>query len=120
LVGINKPLEQYNITIPDYVTVSYEVMVWTDFTEQMNTILEAFQYATDSYWGDKYGYKFNVRIDSFSNTSEVSDTTQRIIRTTFNMVVNAYLLPEEFNNQPTTNRAFTVKRVVWDEKIIDN
>jgi hypothetical protein len=30
MVGTTRPMEQYNITIPDYVTVTYEVMVWTD------------------------------------------------------------------------------------------
>jgi len=116
---VTRPLEQYNITVPDYVTITYEVMVWTDFINHMNTILEAFQYATDTYWGDKQGFKFKTQIDSFDNTTEISDNTQRIVRSNFTMVVHAYLLPESFNNEPTTKKAFTVKRVVWeDEKII--
>jgi hypothetical protein len=119
LTGTTRPVEQYNVTVPDYVTITYEVMVWTDFTEHMNTILEAFQYATDTYWGDKQGFKFKTMIDSFDNTTEVSNTTQRIVRSSFTMVVNAYLLPESFNNEPTTKKAFTVKKVIWDERIIE-
>lgn len=112
--GTTKPKEQYNITIPDYVTLSYEVMIWTDFTEHMNKIVEAFRWATDEYWGDRDGFKFRTRIDSFDNTNEVGDGTKRIIRTTFTMLVNAYLLPEKFNNQPTTNKSFTIKKVIWN------
>ena len=41
-------------------------MIWTNFTEHMNKIVEQFQY-TDEYWGDKKKYKFRVRIDSFDN-----------------------------------------------------
>ena len=39
----------------------------------MNKIVEAFQYATDEYWGDKEKYKFRVRIDSFDNQTEVGE-----------------------------------------------
>ena len=113
MTGTKRPVEQYNITMPDYVTITYEVMIWTDFTEHMNKILEAFQYATDEYWGDKSGFKFKVVIDSFDNTTEVGEGTQRIVRTTFNMVVNAYLLPEKFDNESTTKKSFSPKKVVW-------
>lgn len=113
MTGTERPLERYNITIPDYVTVSYECVIWTDFTEHMNKIVEAFQYATDEYWGDKYGHKFRVKIDSFDTTAEISAGSQRIIKTNFNMLVNAYLLPEKFNNESTIKKAFTPKKVVW-------
>jgi len=113
MTGTQRPVEQYNITMPDYVTVTYEVMIWTDFTEHMNEIVEAFQYATDEYWGDKDGFKFKVRIDSFDNTTEVGEGTQRIVRTTFTMVVNAYLLPEKFDNELTHKKSLSPKKVVW-------
>ena len=105
--------EAYNITMPDYVTVSYEVMIWTNFTEHMNKIVEQFQYATDEYWGDKKKYKFRVRIDSFDNQTEVGQGSERIVRTSFTMAVNAYLLPAEFDNKPTTIKEYTPKRVVF-------
>jgi hypothetical protein len=114
MTGVTKPMEQYNVGVPDYVTLTYEVMIWTDFTEHMNKIVEAFQYATDEYWGDRDGFKFRTKIDSFDNTTEVGDGSKRIVRTTFTMIVNAYLLPEKFNNEPTTKKAFTIKKVVWN------
>ena len=113
MTGTTRPVEMYDIVIPDYVTISYEVMIWTDFTEHMNKIVEAFQYATDEYWGDKSGYKFRVRIDNFDNTTEVGEGSQRIVRTTFTMAVNAYLLPEEFDNRSTHTKRITPKKVVW-------
>ena len=58
-----------------------------DFTEHMNKIVKRFQYATDEYWGDKNGFKFRVRIDSFDNTTELSEGSQRIVRTNFTMKV---------------------------------
>ena len=101
---IKPNVEAFNIAVPDYVTVSYEVMIWTNFTEHMNKIVEQFQYATDEYWGDKKKYKFRVRIDSFDNQTEVGQGSERVVRTSFTMAVNAYLLPSEFNNKPKSNK----------------
>jgi len=113
MTGTTKPVEIFDVIMPDYVTVSYEVIIWTDFTEHMNKIVEAFQYATDEYWGDKNGFKFRTKIDSFDNTTEVGEGSQRIVRTTFTMLVNAYLLPEQFNNESTHKKSITPKKVVW-------
>jgi hypothetical protein len=79
----------------------------------MNKIVEAFQYATDRYWGNEDGYKFRVRLESFDTQQEVGDGTERIIRTTFTMVANAYLLPETFDNAPLTKKGLTTKKVVF-------
>jgi hypothetical protein len=113
ITASEKPLNFYDIIIPDYVTISYEVIIWTDFTEHMNKIVEAFQYATDEYWGDKSGFKFRVRIDNFDNTTEVGEGTQRIVRTNFTMAVNAYLLPEQFDNESTHKKSLGPKKVIF-------
>ena len=112
-VGASKALEQYEISVPDYVTVTYEVMVWTSFTEHMNAIIEQFQYATDRYWGTDSGYKFRTRIDSFDNQQEVGEGSERVIRTSFTMVTNAYLLPETFDDKPIVKKSFNPKKVTW-------
>mgnify|MGYP003668078700 FL=1 len=109
----SKAFEQYEVSVPDYVTVTYEVMIWTSFTEHMNSIVEQFQYATDRYWGTENGFKFRTRIDSFDNQQEVGEGSERIIRTSFTMVVNAYLLPETYDEKPTVKKSFTPKKVVW-------
>lgn len=117
MIGAHRPLEQYNVTIPDYVTLTYDVIIWTDFIEQMNTIVEAFQYASDDYWGDKDGFKFRTKIDSFNGTVEVAEGDQRLVKTDFSITVNAYLLPEKYNNEPTTNKSLSIKKVIWDVDI---
>jgi hypothetical protein len=111
--NVKPVMELYNLRVPDYVTITYEVMIWTSFTEHMNKIVEAFQYATDRYWGDEQTYKFRTRIDSFDNQQEVGQGSERIIRTTFTMSVNAYLLPETFDKRPTVKKELSKKRVVF-------
>lgn len=105
--------EQYNIAMPSYVTVTYEVMIWTSFTEHMNQIVEQFQYASDRYWGTSDGFRFRAKIDSFENQQEVGEGTERVIRTTFNISVNAYLLPEMHGKKPVVKQDYSKKRVVF-------
>jgi hypothetical protein len=111
--SVKPVMELYNVVVPDYVTVTYEVMIWTSFTEHMNQIVEAFQFATDRYWGTEEKYKFRTRIDSFDNQQEVGAGSERIIRTTFTMSVNAYLLPEKYNELPVVKKENSKKRVVF-------
>jgi hypothetical protein len=103
--------EAYNIVMPDYVTVTYEVSIWTSFMEHMNHIIEQFQFAVDEYWGDKDKFKFYTKADSFSTETDLAAGSERIIRTTFNLTVNAYLLPKQFDGEPTTKLSSTVKKV---------
>jgi hypothetical protein len=105
--------ELYSVQIPSYVTVTYEVMIWTSFTEHMNDIVEAFQQATDKYWGKVDAHKFRARINSFDTTQEVAESSERLVRTTFSIEVRAYLLPETFDNKPTVKKELTPKRVVF-------
>ena len=104
--------EVYDVTMPDYVDISYEVMIWTNFTEHMNTIVEAFKWAADEYWGDKEKFKFKVEIDSFDKTLEMTDNAERIVRTEFTMLAKAYLLPERFDNEPTTKKSISNRTTI--------
>ena len=113
-----KRYETYDVKMPDYVTVTYEVMVWTNFTEHNNKIIEQFQYFTGRYWGEDDRYKFRVMIDNFDNQQEVGAGTERIIRTTFTMTVHAYLLPKRADNVPTTQKGFTIRKVVVTNEVL--
>jgi hypothetical protein len=93
-------------------------MVWTNFTEHNNKIVEQFQYFTDRYWGEEDKYKFRVMIDNFDNQQEVGAGTERIIRTTFTMTVHAYLLPKRADNVPTTQKGFTIRKVVVTNEVL--
>jgi hypothetical protein len=111
--GVKPTYEMYEVSVPAYVTITYEVMIWTSFTEHMNKIVEAFQYATDRYWGTENGFKFRTRIESFDNQQEISDGSERIVKTQFTMAVYAYLLPETFNEKPIVKKSFSPKRIVF-------
>jgi hypothetical protein len=60
----------------------------------MNKIVETINYASDSYWGDPARFKFNARIDSFNTVIEVADGQDRSIKSTFDIKLNGYIIPD--------------------------
>jgi hypothetical protein len=95
-----KPSKQYYVSVvPDYVTVTYECVLFTNFVEQNNSLIEAIEYASDSYWGDFRRWHFRTRIDTFAVTNVVEQGNDRAARTTFTMTLNGYLIPDTVNKQ---------------------
>ena len=46
----DEPLEEvYNITIPSYVTINYNCIVFTPYIDQMNKIIERISWSKNSY-----------------------------------------------------------------------
>ena len=39
-IGLTPQKEYYNVTFPDYVTLTYDFTIWTSYIEQMNKIVE--------------------------------------------------------------------------------
>jgi hypothetical protein len=91
--------EVYMSVIPDYVTLTYSCIIFTDYVEQINPIIEAINFASDSYWGDFSRFKFRARVDSFSTVTEVTTADGRAVKSTFNIVLNGYIIPDTINKQ---------------------
>lgn len=102
----------YSLSLPDHVKVEYEFMVWTEYIEQMNAVLEKINYASEDYWGDPQNFKFRVSINDYTNTSESPTEKDRIIRSTFNLTVYAYLLPESFEDRKKTVQKYLTPRKI--------
>jgi len=110
------PSEQYYITsTPDYVTLTYSCVIFTDFVEQNNKLVEAVEFASDSYWGDPARYKFRAAIDSFTTTTLLEEGTDRAAKSTFTIKVNGYIIPNTVNKDMATTRSkfYTKSQVVF-------
>ena len=53
LQGRKKVQQLQKIIVPDYITVTYTCMIFTEFLTQMNGLIEAISYGEGGYWGDK-------------------------------------------------------------------
>ena len=94
------PEKSYNVTpIPDYVNVTYQCVVYTYFVEQMNGLIEAINFASDSYWGDPSTYIFRTKIDSYSTIVEIQAGDDRMVKSEFKLTLSGYIIPDSLNRE---------------------
>ena len=112
LTNRTKTREYQGVVIPDYVTLTYNCVIFTDYIEQNNKLIEAINYASDSYWGDPEKFKFRAMIDNYTTTTDVSEGQDRVTRTSFTITLNGYIIPDSINAQMQGNRKFYSKSQV--------
>lgn len=121
-----KPSEAYqSVIIPDFYDITYEAVIWTEYMEQMNKLVENISFESDEYWGENNNYKFMAKIGSFEQTNDLPTTADRIVRNRFNIEVRAYILPESMlnpdgNRQATTKVQYSPKKVVFSSEVVTN
>tara|TARA_R100000234_G_scaffold3253_1_gene2669 strand:- start:20810 stop:21637 length:828 start_codon:yes stop_codon:yes gene_type:complete len=122
LHGRTPSVESYNIVVPDYVTISYDCIIWTDYVEHMNKLIESINYASDSYWGDPEKYKFKATISDYSLTTDTPQGADRMVRAAFNIQMNGYIIPDALNKELSQSsiKSFSKTKIVMEMKEIDN
>lgn len=104
--------ELYGVIVPDYVTVTYQCIIYTDYVEQCDKLIEALNFASDSYWGDKERYRFRARIDSYTPTIEMAQGTDRAVKATFNIILHGYIITDTYNRDKANLKKFYSKAQV--------
>jgi hypothetical protein len=107
------PVEQFIVNVvPDYVNLTYNCTVQTYYVEQLNKIIEAVNYASDSYWGDPERFKFKASIDSYSTAVEISDNSNRVVKGTFTIKLFGYIVPDTVQKEVTAMKKYNSKAQV--------
>ena len=100
VINNRNPIDEfYGIIVPEYVTLTYSCMIFTDYIEQMNKLVESINYASDAYWGDPEKFSFRARIDSYTTTTELAQGQDRAAKTTFQLIMNGHVIPDAINAQ---------------------
>ena len=112
--------EFHAVVVPDFVRLKYSFIIWTDFIAQNNKIVEAINYASDAYWGDEERFKFNTRIDSFTNTVDVVQGRNRMIKTNFELDLQGYIVSDAMSTAiaKKPQKFFSKSTVVFNTEII--
>jgi hypothetical protein len=107
------PVEQFIVNvIPDYVTITYTCAIQTYYVSQLNKIVEAINYASDTYWGDQERFKFYATISSFDTPIEISDNSNRIAKSTFTLTIKGYIIPDNIQKEVTAIKKYNSKAQV--------
>lgn len=118
------PSEVYHTsTMPDYYNITYDALIWTEYMEQMNKIVENISFESNEYWGDANNYRFIAKIDQFEQITDLPKDNDRLVRSKFSIDVNAYILPKSKldtngNRVLTTRLQYSPKKVVFATELV--
>jgi hypothetical protein len=113
--------QYYAVIVPDYVTITYDFVISTYYVEQLNKLIEAINYASDSYWGNPERFKFRARIDSFATPVEVAQGGERTVKSTFSLKLYGYIVPDNIQKELSAIKKFNNKnQLVFKTEIVDN
>ena len=116
------PSKQYYMSVvPDYVTVTYDVVVFTNYVAENNKIIEAIEFASDSYWGDENRWHFRTMLDSLATTTTINTGEDRFAQTSITLRVHGYLIPDSINKKlANSSIAYSTSQVVFGLETVEN
>ena len=112
LTNRNPVDELYGVIIPDYVNIKYSCIIFTEYVEQMNKIVESINFASDAYWGDPERFNFRAMIDSYTTTTEVTQGQDRTVKTAFEINLMGHIIPDTINASIASMDKFYSKAAV--------
>jgi len=113
--------EIYQVPVPDYLFVNYEAIIWTDFMAQNNKLVEAIEYVSDAYWGNKEKYMFQTNVDSISNVNELQIGEDRLVRASFNFKLAGYIIPDTFKRSTQSQpKQLTTSEIIITNETVKN
>ena len=113
------PVKEYRLVVtPEYVTLTYSAVIFTNHLEQNNKIIEAFQYASNTYWGEPGRFQFRANINSYATSTEYSMGDDRTTRTNFEITLNGYIIPDTVNKEISYPKKYLSKaQVVFNTEL---
>jgi hypothetical protein len=110
----NNIFEIITVPYPVFMCITYEIVFWTQYMQQMNQIIETMM---SQYDGQEDGFLIKSRNGHehvayikgpFNNQDNFADFSQdeRIIKYTFNITIPTYLLASQKPGQPSPFRKF--------------
>ena len=116
-----KPQKEYAVVVtPDYVTITYTCTIWTNFVSQMDRLIEALNFASNSYWGDPSRFQFLAKIETFNDVQTYEQGEDRLVKTDFSLTLNGYFIPESLNAYlaQLQGRTYNLCKIVFNTEMV--
>lgn len=123
LLQNTKPQTARSITVvPDYVTLKYSCILFTNYIEQSNKLIESIQFSSDSYWGDQSKFSFRAMIDTFNTATILEQGDDRGVKVTFDLTLNGYLIPDTINKDlaQIQSKIYDKNKIVFTAETVTN
>lgn len=106
-------LPAYVVNIPKYITVEYELMIWTDFSTQLNELVnDIFTYNRFAWGHGINSYNTTMGTVSFETINTISE--DRLVRATIPLTVQATLQSEQETRVNTIKKMYSLKKISFD------
>jgi hypothetical protein len=109
LQGTRPKREIYVSNIPEFVDVTYDILIWTEYTEQLNSIIEQIMPTGGFAWGTTWKFVTMLQDYTFETVSVPGE--DRLIRATMPITVKGALLSQYELRRSTLQKRYSVKRV---------
>lgn len=116
---INQPEQSQEfllVDIPRYVTISYDLMMWCDFTTQLNELVDQFMSYSRMAWGNETNrhvtYYGGVSFETVNTVGE-----DRLVRATLPITVDGTLLNGQEFRRSTLKKMYSIKKLRFDTVI---
>lgn len=107
-----KPTREFFVSpIPEYVDISYELMLWTQYTEQMNSLVEQLIPLSGFAWGTTWKFVSFLQDVSFETVNSTGE--DRLIRATIPLNTKGILLAESELRKSNLQKQYAVKKVIF-------
>lgn len=114
-----RPSNEYYISsIPEYVLVTYELLIWAEYIEHLNQIVQQIQPKGGHAWGDTW--KFNTFMRGFTFEDSLDAGTDRVVRANVSLEVKAALLMPDETRANNMTKAFSPKKVVFGTEVVNS
>jgi len=107
--------------VPDYVNLEYSVVIQTYYMDQLNKIVEAINYASDSYWGNPERFKFKANIDNFKKSIALNDGQERAVKSSFTINMYGYIIPDTIQKDLNSIKKYNEKsKIIFSMETTSN
>ena len=115
LQGTKPTRELFISPIPEYVDISYELMLWTQYTEQMNSLVEQLVPLSGFAWGTTWKFVSFLQDVSFETLNSTGE--DRLVRATIPLVTKGILLAESELRKSNLQKQFAVKKITFANEV---
>lgn len=116
LIRGDKPLKEFYVTaIPEFIDVSYELFLWTEYTEQLNSLIEQLMPLGGFAWGTTW--KFPTFISDYTFETMNATGEDRLVRATLPLITKATLLMPDELRKSNIQKRFSIKRITFKSEV---
>ena len=113
-----RPYEYFMTPMPDFVDITYDFIVWCEYQNQLNHIIEQFIYFSGQAFGDKNFFKFSTNLDSLSIEDNNTSGQDRVVKSSFQLLVHGYLIPKDVAAETTTKRVLSANKIRFVSEMV--